>query len=738
MPPPTAQGMKSKHHSYQTATEPPEAKRRSDITDLQRRLSHLTNAIDETLKRSSGCDNTTVCAARNKTGRGTSSPAPTRPSQVVATCKVAEDGALEKEAEQVEPQPASLVPQAAAFPVPITKPFSLVKRQDHASTDVRSTATTSAPPVPPLEAPCPSPQRSRLMSPELTHSTKERSVSVALSVAAPPTNSRATEDHRSRDKEQLSSLHEEEEDLRLRIAALKRIEEEKMELIAHQKRIIELDHERHRLEDDRRRTSSRGRASSSALAPSTSPQRHFIDTRRRVSPCTDEDVDVDQGSRRNAAVSLAPTDQHAAVMHPSSSTGTGGVHYARSPSPILRLSSVSPSPSRDGMQALRDAIMGSAAPHPPTRWLPTAKGDQRLVCRELLVERGVDAKVLTGHNRAVACRVHLSPNHQELLALPTNRDGGITESHHFPLRGAAILYPNGLIQHSWPPKRVHVSGVVVGNRAKSVLIAKGCPYFIDTDMENRPRLYLVIGGDAYAEDATLLVLQFPTRIEWLCALLGVHGAMWPDGKPPLTAGRALWLYACHAVTQLHWEANAMRDTLWHQSRRRSRSAEPHKRVGITPSTSITSTPEPAAMATDRQRWDTVGQPSPIGPLHVPAVATPSSRFALPQRSTSHTTSPPRFAVPIAHTYTRERVPTPVVQPTSNIVPAPVVTKLFLQNPRMETPQSQQQPLGRLPNGYVTVPSKGGGVPPTPTATRTFFPKSTVSQRPRPGVLQYGY
>lgn len=775
MPPPTGRSapiLGRKDSSRSTTDTAGKDKRTKDISDLQRRLSHLTNAIDETLLRSGGVGGAAAGGGAIHERRVSSSPMPVRPSVVTSRSSSA----------------AATDPDAA---VPTTKTFSLVsrngakspKKEEKQLSPIRpGTSQGKATETNEVQA---SPHRKRLMSPDMAHETKEAAILKELPGRDGPIsvdtrrNDSTTQSQNYQQRhdrlleaqryhnhtlevvavspkvadtvggDTLKRLRDEEESIKLRIAALKRIEEEKMELIAHQKRLIDLDHERHRLEDERRRN-SRGRAASSSVSTtaghSLSPQGRREDPPRRGSG----GLLVAATPPPRTVVSLAPQDHGGGGATSSSlASGSGGFQYSRSPSPILHhLRSVSPSHSRGECQLeqVREAVLGSATRvgtarqtdrHNYANWVPTAKGDQRFACREFLIERGVHAKVLTGHDRSIACKVHLSPNHQELLALPLEDDGGASESHHFPLRGAALLYPNGVVQHAWLPKRVHVSGVVIGNRAKSVLLAKGCPHFVSTAREQRPRLYLVVGGDAYSDEATLLVLQFPSRMEWLCVLLGLHGAMWPDGKPPLSAGRALWMYTCHAVTQLHWEANTAKDTLWHQSRRRSRSAEPQKRLVLTPA-SVPSTPQqvlpsrpPAVPA------------QPLGNELMMVSPNASNRFAVPQPAAK---SPPRFLVPAAAA---------VGSGPSQFVAADAVRPAlmaetshralheqpsFAQAGRPNSTQPQPQTMGNVPAGFVMVPAArtvNSELPARPANSRTFFPKTTNQSR-RPAVLQYGY
>nr|ACI15973.1 hypothetical protein [Bodo saltans] len=838
-----------------------DTKRAKDITDLQRRLSHLTSAIDDTLQRGGG------------EKRAAASPAPMRPPSSTST------PAVVVEADSRKPS-AAPAPSTTIDTIPTTRVFSLVSRstssasttnysrgasataqQQQNSNNVAASTEASARPRSPQ-------QRRRLMSPDLIHSSGRGEMAPLEALSAPVTTAsipshhhhdhvdallddepvalaRTAKPHHNNNnpppprtqlvlEDPLPALRDEESDIRLRIAALKRIEAEKMELIAHQKRLIELDNERHRLEDERRRgRTSRGRSGSllsSAASPaagamlSLSPQPQRSVHHNNEAFGTDDEVDremiaVDHQELRSThqltTTTVRAVTPPRSATAPSSNTGAGAssslssvfrYHTSRSPSPILRFQSASPSSQareESTHRVLRNAIAASSnhggggllnnsGQHLPSttsggggpRWIPTAKGDQRFVCRELLVERGIDAKVLTGHDRAIPCKVHLSPNHQELLALPVDETGGLmTESHHFPLRGAALLYPNGVIQHTWIPRRVHVSGVVVGNRAKSVLLAKGCPHFISNARENRPRLYLVVGGDAYSDEATLLVLQFGSRLEWLCVLLGLHGAMWPDGKPPLTPGRALWLYACHAVTQLQWEANTTSDNLWHQSRRRSRSADPHQGLSRNntphhqqqqPQQALfhrSSTPPPQprgeSLSTPMNTSHRFAVPptptASISPLRPTAVSSGATHHPLQHVTLSSNTSDARSTLAAPSQLSR-------VYPSS--ANRPIVG---LQATQMMMQQQQQQPSGvgrgpnpaaaplaTLPNGFVLVGSSSSNassfqqphrmvsqqqqqqqqqpsVPGTSAPRSTFFPKSLSRQSGgRQSVLQYGY
>jgi hypothetical protein len=821
--------------SAPSVVEQRETKRTRDITDLQRRLSHLTNAIDDTLHR--GGDK-----------RVASSPAPSRPAST-----------------PIVPEDKPSAPARTAViggDVPTTRVFSLVSRSSSSASTTNysrgASATTAQQPagasVTNARPVSPPHHRKRLMSPDLVHGSQrgEGVVGVPLvavpqpvvpQVSVPASSSRHVVDPQESDSAPLAStkqyrdtaraqlvlddplpaLREEESDIRLRIAALKRIEAEKMELIAHQKRLIELDNERHRLEDERRRgRSSRGCSGSlvSAASPATgtgfslSPQPQRM-TQHQVYDSDETDQEVVSINRRTRATEQMMTSAAAvrAVTPPRQSAPTvrdgrpvstlpssSAFHYSsRSPSPILRFQSASPSSQtreESTHRILRNAISstssgggglnhsgmqhkGGPTPGGP-RWVPTAKGDQRFVCRELLVERGIDAKVLTGHDRAIPCKVHLSPNHQELLALPVDDSGGLmTESHHFPLKGAALLYPNGMIQHSWLPRRVHVSGVVVGNRAKSVLLAKGCPHFISTARENRPRLYLVVGGDAYSEEATLLVLQFGSRLEWLCVLLGLHGAMWPDGKPPLTPGRALWLYACHAVTQLQWEANTTSDNLWHQSRRRSRSAEPHQRIHHNASRhqqqqqiphSRTSTPPPQRLETSATPVNTsyrfavpatptvsTSPPRPVSTVNLPHYQQHVILSSNSSDARSTTLAAPSQLSRVYPSFTNR--PFPGLQATQMVAHQQLPPQASVMAGARGVPN--QGPLAKLPNGFVLVGSNSSNASSLPPSQRlpqpqqeqqqqppgasnaaprsTFFPKSQSRQSGgRQSVLQYGY
>lgn len=435
-------------------------------------------------------------------------------------------------------------------------------------------------------------------APSTTHRSKKRLMSPPppVATAAAVQHGASPRDASSREEGSVADLKREEESIKLRIEVLKRLEHERRELLEHQRRMLELDNERLRL-NAARSLSSSPRAGSSHRRGQSLGSGEALDGSDAQQVFAEKDAA--HPSRRAEA---APTVSHPRAPSTSSTVLDSGASQQRGANPrLLETGSVYTSTSRSvSPLAVRpsqfasplrvhsdpNALAGGArktAIYPPSG---VEDEDARLRCRAVLASSdGIVGKVLTGRDSFIECRFHLANNSgrdedDELIAVPTASFATApqlpdhVESHHFPLRCATLMYPNGIVQHRWPPKRMHVRGVVVGNKAKSVLLAKGCPYYTDMSESSRYRMYLTVGSDPYDDASTLLVMQFPDRRSWLCMLLGLHGTMWPQGKPPLNSGRSLWLLACHVVTQQYWSANRFEDTVFHMTRRRSRSQQP--------------------------------------------------------------------------------------------------------------------------------------------------------------------
>jgi hypothetical protein len=288
-------------------------------------------------------------------------------------------------------------------------------------------------------------------------------------------------------------------------------------------------------------------------------------------PAVDEAVESERQPSRPPPV--PPSDEPASRTHTSDQLHRHQLKPDALSALVITPASSQPSTPRADSSAAQTPRSREDGHH-HEQHVPRPLSDWRLNFRRVLAERGLPATVFASGAGRVPSWVHVSKCATELLVFPlqtvTSTSMGSDhrqtpprerrESHHFPLRGAVLLYPHGVGGSSGdgrhhPPASIR--GVAVGADAVSSLVRRQCPFVSLATHGIARTVFLLCGGDeshigpwSILRDttATMLVLQFPDRFKFIMFVLGVHGALFPRGSKvsdagkPLTRGRLLWMY----------------------------------------------------------------------------------------------------------------------------------------------------------------------------------------------------